>query len=194
MRHDDVGSPRARTGRGLRVVPAALGALLVGCGPTLGEAARQVFVQAHAGCEATARERFDLEANVVEVTGCDDDQMYRCVPGHINQVTGYWKGAECARTTECTRDGCGPADWARNAFAKDHACPVARVAAAPRAPVVAAAPADVAADPARMRIWTEAHQAQIEGHTSVTATGCGSEALYDCRSKDCAPVGAAEKK
>jgi hypothetical protein len=174
-------------------VGALASTLLVACGPTMSEAAQKAFAEKHPGCPATVRERRDLmwgvpavyspghgnvlssTGNAHEVTGCNSDVLYECSP----ETT--WV-AFCVETDWCTPDGCDSVELAaRNAFVNDKACPVERVSAATRAPVQPAAPADVAADPDRMRVWTQAQQERIAGHTFMTATGCGSETVYDCK-------------
>jgi hypothetical protein len=137
---------------------------------------------------------------VYEVTGCNADVLYDCgMKGqHANEHGQTWQvGGECSNTRWCTPDGCDSFDLAaRNTFMKDKTCPLERVTSTQHTPVIAAAPSDIAADPERMRLWTQTHAAQIAGHTFMTATGCGSEVVYDCQKPSgpraipvCAPAG-----
>jgi hypothetical protein len=186
---------RKETCFSLRLGVAAACTLLAGCGTaTMNEAARQAFAKSHAGCQATVRERPDLGAAMVnstayEVTGCNSDVIYSCQPRRWESYTcpdgsscTSLAGAECRESSLCTPDGCDSFELAaRNALVKDKTCPLDRVTAAPHATVLAAPAADVAADPERMRMWTQAQREQIAGHTFMAATGCGSETVYDCR-------------
>src|ERR1700722_9039530 len=145
-------------------VGALASTLLVACGPTMSEAAQKAFAEKHPGCPATVRERRDLMWGVPAVYS----------PGHGNVLSSTGNAHE---VTGCNSDvlyECSPeTTWV--AFC------VETVSAAARAPVQPAAPADVAADPDRMRVWTQAQQERIAGHTFMTATGCGSETVYDCK-------------
>ncbi len=144
--------------------------ILAGCGPSMSEAARAIYVKdwGGEGCKATVRERSDLNSSprsheVYEVTGCSADVIYMCTPGQMHSDTVYdttyvgWVKAECSSTGWCTPDGCDSVNLAvRKTFAKDQACPVNRVTATP------------------------AKSVQPAWHTYMTASGCGSETAYDC--------------
>jgi hypothetical protein len=167
--------------------------ILTGC-TTMHEAAEEAFLTGHPGCKATVRERGDLPAGrtklyetaypgetaTYEVTGCGSDVIYLCQPKILWQDGTGGVIAKCVVSGWCAQDGCDSVELAaRNTFVKDKACPLDRVTVTMHAPVRAAAPPDVAADPERMRIWTETHK-QPADHTLMTATGCGAEAAYDC--------------
>jgi hypothetical protein len=195
MRHtQSKGAGSSPPGGWLGVRPAlgALGALLVGCASMNG-AAEKAFTASHPGCQTTVRAREDLQHDAYEVTGCGSDVIYACQPEHWVSVPCRHSDATCLAPggpicsesswnqggqEQCAGRLCDSVDVAaRKRFVKDKACPLAQVTATPHAPVIAAPPPDVAADPERMRGWTMSH----EGHTFRTATGCGSEVVYDCR-------------
>ena len=177
--------------------------MVAACGTTkattMSEAAATAFVKDRTGCQPTVRERPDLPSSrtnyspwkgiygtgkVYEVTGCNADVIYDCgMEGqNANRRGQTWEVAgECSPTGWCTPDGCDSVDVAaRNTFVKDKTCPLERVTATRHAPMIAPPPSDIAADPERMRMWTENRQQQIVGHTFMAAAGCGSETVYDC--------------
>jgi hypothetical protein len=167
---------------------AALGALAIGCA-TMTEAAQKKFAADHAGCPATVRPRPDLKwgdnDNAIEVTGCNSDVLYSCAPYHLEPnpdgTSSSPVSAACSTTNWCTPDGCDSFELAaRNTLVRDKTCPLERVTAKPHGPQIPAPPADIGADPERMRMWVQSHQQAIAGHTFMTASGCGAEVLYEC--------------
>jgi hypothetical protein len=68
-------------------------------------------------------------------------------------------------------------------FVKDRACPAERVNV--RVGAMPSAPPEIAADPARLQIWTQAQQERVNeyktrGWVPVTLRGCDAEASYVC--------------
>jgi hypothetical protein len=164
----------------------ALSGLVVGCA-TMNEVAEKQFVGDHPGCATTVRQRPDLvygSSATYEVTGCNNDVLYTCTPLHMEQNSDGSNSpvsASCSKMDWCTPDGCDSFELAaRKTFERDKACPFERVSATEHAATIPTAPADVASDPKRMRIWVDTHEAQIAGHTFMTATGCDAETAYEC--------------
>jgi hypothetical protein len=81
---------------------------------------------------------------------------------------------------------CAHETLARNQFAIDVACPADRVTVTARAGDPGPSgplPADVAADPARLTMWSRAEadrRAAIASETYYEATGCGQRRVYWC--------------
>lgn len=65
---------------------------------------------------------------------------------------------------------------AREQFAQDQTCPIARVSAAHVSP--AAPPPDIASDPERVRMWND--RAEDEASRQFTVSGCGRTTRYTC--------------
>ncbi len=184
------------TARVSRRIAIALSAIaLVGCGPTLREAATTSFLSRHPGCHATAlRPRAELSRpnmTVFEVAGCNAVEVVPCFPsqiiaegiedGHLDNTD---RPATCLAPDWCDPTGCNTVELAvRHKFAADLTCPVERVTAVPHDPVVAAPPAEIATDAERRRMWEQAHAEEIARERAavfLTATGCGEEATYEC--------------
>jgi hypothetical protein len=83
-------------------------------------------------------------------------------------------------------------EGAREAYSRDQSCPVERVTVVARSDVdlyaktfgTPTAPPDVAADPARRKVW-EANQATArdayrQRNSAFEAAGCGKTVLYAC--------------
>jgi hypothetical protein len=170
-------------------VAGAASILFTGCGANMSEVATTDFAGRHPGCESSVvNERPDLSRpmrgsddrpmTVYEVSGCNAHDIYACFPGEMvsrNRSTAL--PASCSKPDWCTPTGCWTVDViARHQFATDKTCPLDRVTAAPHMKVP---PADVAADPERTQMWAQAHPSDGATQT-VIASGCGSEALYDC--------------
>jgi hypothetical protein len=165
--------------------------ILAGCGTTRTgtAAAKATFATSHPGCHATVRERSDLAAErlvvrsrgqVYEVTGCNADVIYVC-SNYTNAHNWHYGAAECSATGWCTPDGCDSFEMAaRNTFLKDRGCSVERVTATSQSPVLPPPPPNIAADAESLRIWTQTQNERIDGHTFMTATGCGAQTVYDC--------------
>jgi len=165
-------------------------------GVTVGEVrdaqAHAATLNHHPNCKPLVRERRDLftsdDSGVFEITGCHLDVLVSCTAGHWETYTATdgsnYKspvGAACSNTTWCTPDGCDSFELAaRNVFAAAKTCPVNRVTAANHAPVTPAPPPDIAADAERMAMWKQTHEQQIAGHYFWAASGCGTEAIYEC--------------
>jgi hypothetical protein len=138
-------------------------------------------------CAATARARPDLESpgdsDTYEVTGCGKDVIYRCIGARTPRGHDTIP-AHCARSSDqCAEPGCDSFELAaRNAFKKEKACPLEKVSASAHAPV-SGAPPEVAADPERLRVWTESHPEYVDvaqPRTFMLATGCESKTVYKC--------------
>jgi hypothetical protein len=141
-------------------------------------------------CEGTppvARERPDLADDGrarYEVTGCGPPLVLVC-------SASYGKGGgvrvSCGRSGQCGEPGCDSYEAAaRDAFVVDQTCPLRRTTAALHAPV-SAAPADVAADPERLRLWNDTHRPSVapeRARAYVMARGCGRETVYACWKPD----------
>ncbi|HEY2747966.1 MAG TPA: hypothetical protein VGL86_25260 [Polyangia bacterium] len=188
-------------------------AMLPACG-LMGGLARTQFMQDHNGCEPTlVRERPDLLApgqpppNVVaaghrayEVVGCNSHDLEVCYSAGYTP-DGVLSPAECSSEKMCDPSPSCSSDYPTAAsvlFVTEYSCPRDRVTAAssaPIAPAVRTAPADVAADPARMAVWTQTHQEEINRIDArnrslhfVTVDGCGSHVVYACqRARPSAP-------
>jgi hypothetical protein len=174
---------------------ALLLVILLGCASPVAVAARNTFmIRYPCPYQVVVRERPDLSSAmgdaragpIVEVSGCDADEIYACEPGHAStdaiRSRSGWTDASCIPTGWCTEPGCDAVgEAARNAFAKDKGCPFASVNATIGWTEVPIAPPEVAADPERMRRWTQFHQQKAAGHTVMNATGCGTQVVYDCR-------------
>jgi hypothetical protein len=82
-------------------------------------------------------------------------------------------------------------DGAKETFSQANSCPLDRVEARERPDLKTPSarapdpPADIAADPARLRMWQEQQADRAArsdtGHHFVEARGCGKSVLYDCR-------------
>jgi hypothetical protein len=183
----------------------ALGAFLFlpGCIPSMLGEARAEFARDHGGCEATVvLERADLlpagdgptlthsGQRAYEITGCGHHDLATCdTPGYEGST--LMPGA-CTTTPMCHGPGCMTdyATAAQDTFVKEHSCPSDRVTSAPISPVVPALPTpppDVAADPARMAVWTQTNQAAIAGLEAASkdlhflkVDGCGAQTVYAC--------------
>jgi hypothetical protein len=170
---------------------------LCGCAMTMSDAAVAEFKNRYpleSSCPPTVRERPEMESlvgeAVYEVTACSRDVLYLCSGGHTG-VQNFNQGnhdSACTATTWCTPDGCDSVEIAaRNAFVKEQSCPLERVSATTRAPNLPAAPPDVAADQGRMQVWTQTQKEKVDGHTFMTAVGCGSTVAYDCTKRSGVP-------
>jgi hypothetical protein len=185
---------------------AILGIVVGGCGETMHDAALKAFAASHQSCSAVVpvvKDRPDLvpydppgrtftgkpiPLAAIEVTGCQSDVIYECLPRHwdVDTCSGGRQCATpaapiCKETGWCTPDGCDSFELAaRNAFMKDKSCPLERVSAARQAAPSPPAPLEIGADPERLRLWTKTNQEKLADHTFMAATGCGATSLYDC--------------
>jgi hypothetical protein len=178
-----------------RIVVAGLASLvLTACGTEMRELAINDFKTRHVACEPIAvRERPDLvnteysqttgrDMTVYEVRGCNAVAVYPCFPSRMTPRDQQNDPAMCSTSDWCSPNGCLTNELtARHKFVDDNTCPLDRVTAHVTTP---APPSDVAADPERMRLWTAAHTAKSP-YTFMTASGCGSEALYECVAGAC---------
>jgi hypothetical protein len=161
--------------------------------------ARDRFAAEHEGCrKVTVTERTDLHSQapgeqpaslthqgyvVYEVAGCNAHDLESCESAWDNGGGNVSPGG-CGSLKVCDTPGC-TGDYAgvvRAQFSKDSACPAERIATEP-IPPAPDAPADIATDPARLSLWTQAHQDQIKAAQSQTwlkAKGCDSEGRYSC--------------
>jgi hypothetical protein len=179
--------------RSIGLAPVAM--LVASCGSSVATTARNTFIAEYrcSSDEVVVRERPDLSSPpngpqggaLVEVSGCDANVIYACDPPHAStdaiRSRSGWRDAWCRPTGWCTEPGCDSfGEAVRHAFVKDETCPYERVNATAHEPVLPAAPPDVAADPERMRVWTQFHREQIGRRTFMTATGCGARTVYEC--------------
>jgi hypothetical protein len=188
----------------MRIAVVGLASIVfTACGPSMRQLAVNDFRTKHAACEPiTVRERPDLEneeysqamgsdMTVYEVSGCNAVAVYPCFPFKMTPRDQPNVPAICSTPDWCSPTGCLTDELAaRHKFVDDKTCPLDRVTAHVTTP---APPSDVAADPERMRLWTAAHTAKSP-YTFMTASGCGSEVLYECVAGACkalAPEGSA---
>jgi hypothetical protein len=191
-------------GCNLRTALVGLAVVLSGCGGTMHDAALNTFAKSHPGCRGTVQERADLIPHwppgrsfagkpipraAIEVTGCQGDIIYECLPRHWEDTSPCEDGRRCVTPRGpicedsgwCTPDGCDSFELAaRNAFMKDKSCPLERVDATRATLQSAPPPPEISADPERLRIWTKTNQEKLAAHTLMSATGCGSTSIYDC--------------
>jgi len=85
-------------------------------------------------------------------------------------------------------------DGAKETFSQENTCPADRVEVRERPELKASSfttgtsqpPADIAADPERLKMWQKEQRERLErndnnGHKYAQARGCGKTVLYDCR-------------
>jgi hypothetical protein len=171
------------------IAVTGLASMMLGGCADMSELAGATYAKSAGGgaCTPTVRKRADLagafERPRYEASGCNGDVIYDSWPRSTDEH-GQVTEAACVPNGQCVEPGCDSVELAaRNVFARDKTCPLERVSAKPRAAVLPAAPRDIAADPERLRMWTQAHQQEIaaaSAQTFMTAAGCGSETAYSC--------------
>jgi hypothetical protein len=177
------------------LVVASSGCTSMFAGPSMPEVAARTYAASHGGAHADVTVRADLGHDgmtVYEVHDGTQRALFPCFPYHIYLTGAYDDGAavssiapaECLTSDWCDAHGCDTVELsARHAFATTNSCPLDRVIAAPRAAILPAPPAEIAADPERAALWYRAHQDEVTSArdgTWQTATGCGSTTIYRC--------------
>jgi hypothetical protein len=142
-------------------------------------------------CEPSMlRERPDLPApkgsQGFELTGCGRHDLYVCSNGGTDANNVYYP-PDCNVIPWCETAGCSSdfSTVARQDFAQLISCPADRVTTTPTRSLPAAAPAEIAADPARLAMWTKAREDAIaaqesQGNSLVTAQGCDTARIFAC--------------
>jgi hypothetical protein len=162
----------------------------------MGGLARDQFSHDYSGCSGTVlgeRPQFrpGPEPNVVhsgweayEVVGCNHHALYVCDSAGYD-ASGVLSPAYCSGRPWCDPVGCD-SDYpsaARDSFVTDNSWPRDRVTATQTPTVPLAAPPDIAADPERLKVWTETHAREIrqsQAQTQVSVNGCGATASFSC--------------